>query len=65
MCLRQVKGVACHLESACSDSLDAQELMAEWGKGKEEISLQELQPAMNQIGIPPIRSEQFFIDCSG
>ncbi|EKX52151.1 hypothetical protein GUITHDRAFT_102052 [Guillardia theta CCMP2712] len=43
----------------------SKELMAEWGKGKDQISLQELQPAMNQIGIPPIRSEQFFIDCSG
>ncbi|EKX52153.1 hypothetical protein GUITHDRAFT_102054 [Guillardia theta CCMP2712] len=46
-------------------SCDDKELMAEWGKGKDQISLQELQPAMNQIGIPSIRSEQFFIDCSG
>eukprot|EP00960_Hanusia_phi_P045427 757235-Hanusia_phi.AAC.3 len=44
---------------------DAQDLIAEWGKGKEEISLKDLQPAMNEIGIPPIRSEQFFIDSAG
>uniref|UniRef100_A0A7S0EGA7 Uncharacterized protein n=1 Tax=Hanusia phi TaxID=3032 RepID=A0A7S0EGA7_9CRYP len=43
----------------------SQDLIAEWGKGKEEISLKDLQPAMNEIGIPPIRSEQFFIDSAG